>query len=109
MDKDEILKRSKKENRGYDERELQITAKAWQIGGAVGIIICGAAMLLLGVLSDAPMKYGADNLAIYFGMIAAVYSYKAIKLKSKLEAALAAAFWAFFAFFAGTFVLAFIK
>ena len=109
MDKNEILEKSKRENRGYDEREAQIIAKAWQIGGAIGIIICGFAMLLLVALSDTPMRYGADNLMIYFGMIAAVYTYKAIKLRHKHEIAFAVIFWAFFIFFTATFISSFIK
>ena len=109
MDKKTILENSKKENKGYDERELQIIAKAWQFGGAVGIIICGLAMLLLGFLSDSPMKDGADNLMIYFGMLAAVSIFKAIKLKKLSDIVLAVAFSGVFIFFAVTFVTNFVK
>ncbi len=109
MDKNTVLEKSKKENRGYDERELQITAKAWQFGGAVGIIICGLAMMLLGFFCDSPMKFGADNMMIYFGMLAAVSVFKAIKLKKLSDIFLAVAFSGFFIFFAVTFVTSFVK
>ena len=109
MDKNTILEKSKKENKGYDERELQITAKAWQLGGAVGIIICGLAMLLLGFFSDSPMKYGADNMMIYFGMLAAVCIFKSVKLRKLPDIVQAVAFSGFFIFFAVTFVSNFVK
>ena len=109
MDKKTVLEKSKKENKGYDERELQIIAKAWQFGGATGIIICGLAMLLLGFFSDSPIKYGADNLMIYFGMLAAVSVFKSIKLGKLSDIALAVAFTGFFIFFAVTFVTNFVN
>lgn len=109
MDKNEILEKSRKENKGYDERELWITAKAWQLGGAVGIIICGLASLFLAFFCDLPMKYAADNMAIYFGMLAAVCVFKAIKLRKPSDIALAAVFSGFFIFYAATFVAGFVN
>lgn len=109
MDKNEILEKSRKENRGGDERESQITAKAWQLGAAVGILICGIVMTVFEIVFDEPMKYVADNMMIYFGMVATVFTVKAVKLRAKHEIVLAALLWAFFVFFTAVFVLSFIK
>lgn len=107
MDKHEIREKSRKENRGGDEREAQITAKAWQLGAAVGILICGIAMTVFGLVFDEPMKYMADNMMIYFGMIATVYTYKAVKLKTRLDIMFASLFWVFFGCFTAIFVVSF--
>lgn len=108
MDKNEILEKSRQENRGGDEREAQVTAKAWQLGAAVGIMICGIAMTVFGLVFDAPLKTMADNMMIYFGMIATAYTYKAVKLKARLDMAFASVFWAFFIFFTVIAVMSFM-
>ncbi len=108
MDRNEILEKSRKENRGGDEREAQITAKAWQLGAAVGIMICGVAMTVFGLVFDQPMKTMADNMMMYFCMIATVYTYKAVKLKTRLDMAFASVFWAFFIFFTVIAVMSFL-
>ncbi len=41
MDKDEILKRSRNENRGQDEMEREVDAKAGRQAAAVGLLVCG--------------------------------------------------------------------
>ncbi len=105
MDKEEILEKSRKENRGGDEREAQVTAKAWRLGAAVGILICGICMSVFEIVFNEPMKYTADNMMFYFGMIATVYTYKAVKLRARLDILFAAVFWAFFGCFTAIFVL----
>ncbi len=108
MEREEILKKSRKENRGGDEREAQITAKAWQFGAAVGIMICGACMMVYGLVLGEPMKYTADNMMFYMGMLAAVYTYKAVKLRARLDILFAAVFWAFFGCFTAIFIVSVI-
>ena len=45
MDKDEILKRSRNENRGQDEMEREVDAKAGRQAAAVGLLACGLLFL----------------------------------------------------------------
>lgn len=109
MDREEILEKSREENRGGDEREAQITAKAWQIGATVGIIVCGLIMIVFGIASDGGMEYIADNLMIYFAMIATTYTVKAAKLKAKGDIVSAVLFWVCFAFWTALFAANMVK
>ena len=41
MDRDEIFRRSRTENRGQDEMEREVDAKAGRQAAAVGLLACG--------------------------------------------------------------------
>ena len=65
MTKEEILEKSRKENKGQDEREKQINTKARDTAGAICMLL-GCALGMLNVIADGP-KIVADVLsAIYF-------------------------------------------
>jgi len=87
MDKNEILEKSRNENKNKpDERELFVNGKAAAIGSSVGILICAAVILLETFLSD---SYIATPAAwtVYWGIFAAIHTYKFAKLRQKHELA----------------------
>lgn len=98
MNKDEILEKSRKENKAQDERERLTLAQAGRIATAVGGCVCAVIILLDAVLSDAP-SFAAW--AVYLSMTGTTLLVKFIKLRKKhelifgvLQLALAAAFLA---------------
>ncbi len=67
MNKEEILSKSRKENKGTDERELQIRLKSKRIAKATGILIAFLLVLIDAIwLNNSAIGYTA--LAIAFGM-----------------------------------------
>lgn len=67
MNKEEILAKSRIENKQIDERELQIRLKASRIAKAFGIAIAFLLVLVEGVWFDMPI-IGWTALTIAFGM-----------------------------------------
>lgn len=92
MNKDEILSRSRHENAGQDERELQIRMKAGNIAKAVGGLICGIIVLLEALLSDGTTFVGIACWTMYAGMTAVEDVLLAVQLKKKGHW-LSAVFW----------------
>lgn len=109
MEKNEILEKSRRENRGGDERDAQITAKAWRLAAAVGILLCGITMTVYEIVYDTPMPYVADHMMIWIGIVATAFTVRAVRLKTKLDILFAAVMWAMFAVFTGMFIWSFLK
>lgn len=85
MDKNEILEKSRKENdHKPDERELFVNGKASAVGTSVGILLCALVILLEALLTE---NYVATPAAwtVYWGIFAAIHTYKFAKLKQKHE------------------------
>lgn len=82
MDKDEILAKSRKENKDMDFVEAEALAKANSIALSVGIMVCG----LLSVLS-AIIKEHVDYAAwtVYFSALATQMIVKYVKLRRRHE------------------------
>lgn len=80
MDKDEILTRSRMDNRRWDERERRVTDEAgtW---GAVAMAIAVALVFIIRTLSKGGSPY--DLLAILFAYLAMANAYKLRKTESK--------------------------
>ncbi len=82
MNKDEILAKSREENKNADERQLALRQKAQAISGAVGIALCFIIALLEGVFGDSVILfYGCFS--IYWGMTAANGIALAVATKKK--------------------------
>lgn len=80
MTKEEILEKSRKENKGFDEREQQTKIMAGNISQSFGVILC----LLTSMINryfDGPRIVTIAVLMIYVGMGASQYIVSAIRLK----------------------------
>ena len=66
MNKDEILAKSRKENNGGDEREIQILANSSKIGMAVGGILAAIIVLFSRIVNE-PLL-GLSAWTVYFAM-----------------------------------------
>ena len=98
MNKEEILAKSRAENKGQDEREKQVLIKAGQIAFTVGGVMCMLIALFNSILSM--VDHGGTRFdpklntllwAIYLSMLGSLFLYKYIKLKKKHELFLAIA------------------
>ncbi len=82
MDKDEILARSRKENKGGDFVEAAVQARANTIALAVGIIVCGLLSVLHAIFADTP-DFGIWT--AYFSVLATTMIVKFVKLRRRHE------------------------
>ena len=96
MNKEEILERSRAENKGTDDREKQVLIKAGQIAFTVGGVMCMLIALFNSILSmvdhggtRADPKLNTMLWSIYLSMLGSLFLYKYIKLKKKHELFLA--------------------
>lgn len=81
MNKDEILAKSRKENKDGDERELQILANSSKIGMVVGGILA-AIIVLFSRVVDEPLL-GLSAWAVYFAMFGSRVLYQFIQTREK--------------------------
>ena len=82
MDKDEILARSRKENKDRDFVEAEALAKANSIAINVGIMVCGVLSILHVIFRDT-VDYGVWT--VYFSVLAATMIVKFVKLRRRHE------------------------
>ncbi len=81
MNKEEILKRSRNENKQKgDEREEKIKLRSATISAAVGALICLVFVVLEGNLFDRSVSH---IWVIYSGMMFSKYIINVVKLKKK--------------------------
>ena len=78
MDKDEILERSRKENKDMDLVELEVNNKANMIANLVGVMVCAALTLIHAIVRD-----GIDTSAwtVMFSILSAIMLVKYAKLR----------------------------
>ncbi len=81
MNKDEILAKSRKENKDGDEREIQILANASKIGMAIGGVI-SAIIIFFSRIVDEPLL-GLSAWVVYFSMFGSRRLYQFIQTKEK--------------------------
>ena len=80
MTKEEILEKSRNENKGFDEREQQTRTMAGNISQSFGVFLC----LLTAMINryfDGPRVVSTAVLMIYVGMGASQYIVSALRLK----------------------------
>lgn len=82
MNKDEILEKSRNENKNQDIYEKDVLIKAGNIGGISGAVI-GVIMYCVQIFLGGGPNYALG--AMIFGTYAAVFMVKAVKLKRKRE------------------------
>ncbi len=82
MDREEILKASRKENKNTDLVEMEISIKAGNIAVRVGVIVC----FLISVVARAVTgEYLLSPWAIYFSIIGTEWIVRAVKTKRKSD------------------------
>ncbi len=86
MKREEILERSRNENKNADLYEKEVLIQAGNVGGGVGAILCAVLFAAQGLLG------GGANCGLWAIMLsiqAATFAVKAVKLRRKHEIALA--------------------
>ena len=98
MTRDEILEKSRKSGKGYDERELLIMQKAKAVSQAVSLTVC-LLLSLFCMITDGPMLISNTAWTIVAVMYAVDNLFLAFKLKKPMYWVTSALFaLAFFAY-----------
>ncbi len=92
MDRDEILKRSREENKDQDLVELEVLHRANNIALSVSMLICALISVLHAVFRDSP-DYAVW--IVQFGMLSTVMLVKFAKLRRRHELLLGLLYLAF--------------
>ena len=82
MNKDEILERSRKENKNQDEMERDSLAKAGQRACAVGGLVCMVTIILEAIFAEG---VNMGTWAVYLSMTGTMLLVKYVRLKKKHE------------------------
>ncbi len=93
MNRDEVLAKSRNENKNGDEREIQILANSSKIGMAVGGILAAVIVVFSEIVNE-PLL-GLSAWAVYFSMFGSRRLYQFVQTKEKirlLQAAIGIAF-----------------
>ena len=96
MDKDEILEKSRKENRNADFVEGAVLARANAIALGVGMVVSGILSVLHAIFADKP---DCAVWTVYFSVLAAVMLVKFAKLRRRHELLLGLLYAGFCVFF----------
>lgn len=86
MNKDEILEKSRRENKNQDEFDKQVVLEGSRAGIVVAAILA-TIFLLVQIYMDGGMNYGMYGML--FAMMASMSVVKAIRIKRKYDIALA--------------------
>lgn len=97
MDKDEILKKSREENKDRDFVEEAVLARANTIALAVGMVMCGIISILRGLLTEKGTEPAVWT--VYFSVLAAGMLVKFVKMRKRHELLLGLLYAAFCVFF----------
>lgn len=96
MDRDEILAKSRQENKDRDFVEAEVLAKANSTALNIGILVCGVLSILHAVFDGTP-DFGIWT--VYFSVLAATMLVKYVKLRRRHELILGLLYLGFFVFF----------
>ena len=102
MNKDDILEKSRRENKGPDEMEQYAMAAAGKVAAKVGMLVCCIAAILQVIFTGA---VSFESWMIYFGILSATFIVKYAKLHSKHELWVAVLYTVLFIMFAVLFVI----
>ncbi len=90
MDKEEILKASRKENGNKDLAEMEVVYKAGSYAARVGALVCCVISLLSSVIANMLLY---SPWVIYFSMMGTQWLIRFLKLKKKSDLVIAGVFW----------------
>ena len=103
MTREEILEKSRTENKGMDEMELYTIFRGGSIAKGVGLALC-MLMVFLGDVLDADPAAGLGAFGIYWGMYGTDRAYRWWKLRERSDLLLAIGSAAFFIAFAAAYL-----
>ena len=95
MTREEILEKSRKDNKGMDEMELYTIFRGGSIAKGVGLALC-MLMVFLGDVLDADPAAGLGAFGIYWGMYGTDRLYRWWKLQERFDLLLAVGGFGFF-------------
>lgn len=101
MTREEILEKSRRQNKGMDEREQQVRIWAGKVSQSFGVILC-LLVSTANMLFDGPRMVTIAVLMVYTGMGVSQYIASAFRLKKPLDCVMAL-------FLSSVFVLAAVK
>lgn len=96
MDKEEILAKSRTENKSMDEYEKSVLDKAGKISVQAGLLLCCLIAILEVIFTG---KASMGSWTIYFGMLTTQFLVKYSKLRQKHELLVTAFYGVLFLFF----------
>lgn len=96
MDKEEILEKSRRENKNKDLEEMQVLTWAVGIATRVGLLICCLLSVLEVLFRD---RVNMASYTIFFGILGTTMLLKYVKLRRKHELLIAIIYLALFVFF----------
>lgn len=96
MDKEEILARSRRENKNRDFEEMAVLAWAAGIAARAGLIICCLLSVLEVLFRD---QVSTAGYTIFFSILGTAMLLKYVKLRRKHELLIAVLYLALFVFF----------
>ena len=102
MNKDDILARSRAENQGADQYEMQILEKAGKLSAQVGMLAC-CAIAVASAAVTGRVSFGCW--VIYFAILSTLFWTKWLYLKKRHEGILSVIYTAAGALFAVLFAL----
>ena len=82
MNREEVLEKSRKENKNQDEMEKETLAKAGQRACAVGGLVCMVVILFEAIFTD---SVNFSTWAVYLSMTGTMLMVKYLRLKKKHE------------------------
>lgn len=94
MTREEILEKSRKENKVMDEREQNVILRGADIAKTVGLALCLIVVFISDTLGADPAA-GLGAFAIYWGMYGTDYAYRAWHLRKRKNILMAVFAFAF--------------
>ncbi len=89
MNKEDILKLSRIENKNGDEREQKVKLRSYATSAFIGLFLCIIASFIEDIIFD---RSAALLWIIYYGMQFSKSMFEAVKLKNKMDAVLSVVF-----------------
>ena len=96
MDKEEILAKSRQENKNRDFKEMEVLTWAAGIAARVGLLICCLLSVLEVLFRD---QVSTAGYTIFFSILGTTMLLKYVKLRRKHELVIAVLYLALFVFF----------
>lgn len=101
MRKEDVLEKSRSENKRMDEFELAVIASAGKLAAKVGMTVC-CLVSVLQVIFIGTINY--ESWTIYFSILGTISIVKYVKLRQKIELAMSIVYSVIFIFFTVLFI-----
>lgn len=102
MNKEEILQKSRIENKNMDEREAYVLAAAGKLASQIGMLVC-CVVAVTQVAITGTISF--ESWMIYFSILGTLFTVKYVKLRQKHELWIAILYIALFVLFTVLFVI----